>query len=272
MTLLAQLQNNSVYTKNQAKNAYHELTSQPMQFLAATPLTVHVGNGTHTGVSTNVQFDFNQRNNRLHVSTVGAPQLPPSAIAVTALTTPTRVAAVGGTPNPHRTSPVHSFAPDQGGAKLWLTDQQTGCTVLVLDWGGNQYSMLHLLPHVAADFGTVARFLMNLSQSRARVGGNVLRGVGEAVAAPLKNQQLRQEADWVVGNTVATNGGGQPQRYIMVQSQHALNRLQCLQVIGVANGGWNFFVQKKQVAGAVTVAGVTQLQWRPWADKYYRTY
>lgn len=271
MGLLGQIQNNPVFKKTQAMNAYQSLTTNPMQFLTNTPVSINAGNATQSVVA-QVNFEFNQQNNIARIDAVGA--TPAHAISVTAIVTPTRVVQNGGVANPNRFDQLSWFTPGQGGAQLWVTDQQTGCTVLIVDWGTGQFDMVHLLPYSVNDFGTVSRFLMNLGKNRLSRFGNMLQGIGKRVAAPLQNHRLRNDADTVMDNSLSPVGWVPPQRYIMVQSQYALNRTNYTQVLGVVqHGTWEFFIQTKSpTATGQAVVNVRQANWRPWTDRFFHSY
>ncbi len=125
-------------------------------------------------------------------------------------------------------------------ANLWVTEMQTGCTVLIVDWGAGQYSMTHLQPSQDAQFNMLGRALMWT--------GNFARNA-------YKNTWLKQEVTSVIGNTV-----GAPQRYIMVQSMFEAARGPVTQVIGVRNGAQFTFYRQRAAAARV----VEQLQWSTW--------
>lgn len=145
-------------------------------------------------------------------------------------------AGVGG--RHHATGTIGTGA----GAHFWVTELQTGCTVLILGWAGNQYSMLHLQPSQAAQFNRAGQVLLNMNQfSRSAY----------------QNAWLKQEATTVVQNT-----GAVPQRYIMIQSMFETSRGSVTQVIGVLQpGGYEFYRQLQQGAVALTA---DHLQWSTW--------
>ena len=125
-------------------------------------------------------------------------------------------------------------------ANLWVTELQTGCTVLIVDWGAGQYSMTHLQPSDDVQFNRFGRALMWTSNFAHNA---------------YKNTWLKQEMTTVIQNT-----GGAPQRYIMVQSMFENTRRRVTQVVGVRNGGQFTFYRQRVAAARV----VEQLQWSTW--------
>ena len=125
-------------------------------------------------------------------------------------------------------------------ANLWVTEIQTGCTVLIVDWGAGQYSVTHLQPSQDAQFNMLGRALMWTSNFAHNA---------------YKNTWLKQEMTSVVGNTV-----GAPQRYIMIQSMFETARGPVTQVIGIRNGAQFTFYRQRTAAARV----VEQLQWSTW--------
>ena len=128
------------------------------------------------------------------------------------------------------------------GPNLWVTEIQTGCTTLVIDWGLGQYSLTHLQPSQNAQFNQL---------------GQAVLSMGDTAVATYKNFWLKQEMTTVVDNTP----GVTPQRYIMIQSMFEASRGTATQVIGIRNGAqFNFYRQRQSGAGRV----VEQLQWSTW--------
>ena len=126
-------------------------------------------------------------------------------------------------------------------ANLWVTPTQSGCTVLIVDWGAGRYSMTHLQPSQNAQFNQAGRTLM---------------GTSDFARNAYKNTWLKQEMTSVVGNTV-----GAPQRYIMIQSLFEGARGTNTQVIGIRNGTQFTFYRQRAAAARV----VEQLQWSTWS-------
>ncbi|HMP95118.1 MAG TPA: hypothetical protein PKD90_19715, partial [Phnomibacter sp.] len=114
-----------------------------------------------------------------------------------------------------------------GGNLLWITSLLTGCSVLLLDWGGC-ISMAHLQPGTQADYGA-------------------LHATGDAKWwATYKAKQLKQEAKALGRNNVDHLSQKLPKRYILVSSQQATSKHQRMQVVGVwstHSAKWKFYVQ-----------------------------
>lgn len=243
-----QLQNSNVFgrvnAKAQSRAALAELRRDPQTFLTNHRVTTGVIGGYATTLQ---QAGFQSLPNgdvRLGNLAVG-----PSAITVPALVTPTRANAGPGMAN--RLAAVQRFARGHGNAQLWLTDQQTGCTVLILDWG-NSYSMVHVLPYQRGSYNKLMRGMFSLS------GG---------FQSNRQNHYLRDDVNRITRTTMGH--GAAPQRYILVQSQSSLDHRQTLQLVGVAAlGGWRFYVQRCQAGHAINVVGVHRLPWRSWRSDW----
>jgi hypothetical protein len=133
---------------------------------------------------------------------------------------------------------------------LWVTELQTGCSVLILDWGNNQYSMIHLQPSADDQFNRLGR---------AIIGASTFSG------AAYKNSGLRSELTTIVGNT-----GGTPQNYILIQSMFDNLRRKPVQVIGVRKNGRFEFYRQTQVG---TTQQAEHLAWSGWYSLVpYRSY
>jgi hypothetical protein len=258
MATLAQLQQNPLFNRQQARNAaganqnaLNALHMNPLNFLSNTPVTCSAGAGHVTALNPNCGFSLNQAGTELKIGIIVNAATYPNRILVPIIESPTRGST--GAHLANRYAAAQRFA-GGGAAQLWITDQQTGCTVIALDWGGNQYSMFHLLPYENADFGRMARAAFAVS-SFARSG--------------IKNTSLRTDATQVVNASLA--GGAQPQRYIMLQSQHNARRAQYMQSIGVnRNGGWEFYRQLQgRNATGFTVISAALAPWRPWNECFY---
>lgn len=133
---------------------------------------------------------------------------------------------------------------------LWVTELQTGCSVLILDWGSNQYSMIHLQPSADNQFNRLGRAILGASTFSYNA---------------YKNSWLRSELTTIVGNT-----GGTPQHYILVQSMFDASRDIFVQVIGVRrNGRFEFYRQTRH--GETLRA--EHLAWSGWYSLLpYRSY
>jgi hypothetical protein len=228
MGLAAALQGSPLLNRlqNQApsRTAYQQLLADPSAFLLAHRF---LGSGPPGHQTIVAQTPFALTTNPadgsqvVRMGPIAGPQ--PNKFDVMAILTPTR--ANNGPGVAQRLAAVNRFAAGQQGAKIWLTDQQTGCTVLILDWGGNQFSMVHILPYQRSSYGSLMK--------------NVMWGGGASVEASVQNSYLRGDVGTVVQNSIGV--GNRPQRYILVQSQFSVNSNQTLQLIGIAGvGTWSF--------------------------------
>jgi hypothetical protein len=145
---------------------------------------------------------------------------------------------------PTRTAGTPRFAAAVG-PDLWVTTRQTGCSVLILDWGG-YLSMVHLQP-----FGPGAFW----------VGARAFMGLSDHTNFETVRYSLQSELSAVVQ---ASRGVGvAPQRYILAQSTWTVQTGHFLGVTGVrTNGIWNFYLQDYDWAGVVY--NLTQLRWTNW--------
>lgn len=220
------------------RNALRDLKANPLLFLGATKVTA----GGLPGVDTaSGRLCLSMAANHLRIGSRGFVTMgggPPDSVLVRQmLYTPMRSNTMAG-----RAGVTQRFQP--GGNELWVTTRQTGCSVLILDWGGLGHAMVHLQPHAAGQFNRVARYVFTQSRS---------------IMASTKNYYLRQEVTAVAN---ATGGGVAPLRYILVQSAYT-NALGHLQVIGVRGGpGWDFYSQLDQ--GGVFAAQA--LPWQVWSN------
>ena len=136
-------------------------------------------------------------------------------------------------------------------AELWVTEQQTGCSVLILDWGRGRYSMVHLQPHEDTQFSRFSRAVMGL-------GGYTWGLTSESFfRSAYKNASLKQEASSVVANT-----GRTPESYILVQTMFDASRAREAQLIGVRSGS-RFRFYRHRVMGR-TGTQVDELRWSGW--------
>ena len=67
--------------------------------------------------------------------------------------------------SPHRLTVMPRF--NAAGNRFWITDTQTGCSVLILDWGAGSISMAHLQPHDDASFNFIGRTINYFDFSKA---------------------------------------------------------------------------------------------------------
>ena len=245
MALQDELRGNPLFQRQRSQSAFQSLRLNPLQFLRDTVITASAGNGAATTHSIVTPFAFNEHQNRVRIgiSAIGHP----GVLNVSTLSTQTRTNV-----DPNRLTSVQRFGANI--ADLWITDQQTGCTVLIVDWGLNQYSMAHLLPHAIQSYNRLSRGILNSSST---------------LTAIAKNKFLRKEATTITYNTL-----GRPLRYILIQSQHAVNNQNLVQVIGISNAGrWDFYLQESRATHiGFAASNAKQLRWRDWSkDWLYRS-
>lgn len=251
MVSAADLQANPVFLRQASAKALRNLLADPVGFLRTNLLTVHAGNGHQTVLTPGVPFMKDPNQNTVRI---GAAYAGPASVTVNCLVTSTRANA--GAAMANRLAGMQLFG--LGAEQFWITDQQTGCTFVVLDWGMNQYSALHVLPHVKRDFNAINKMLFGMSTQ---------------YDSTVKNSYLRGDANSIVNTTTAAVGGGaRPQRYIMVQSQFSIGNQRTAQTLGIKTGGqWDFYLQKGMAGHTGMVAeSAKQLQWRPWTDWAWR--
>ncbi len=165
-------------------------------------------------------------------------------VVVTCLATPMRVH------DGHRGDALLRFG--AGAAEFWVTVRQTGCSVIIIDWGGGQYSMVHISPYRDNQINRYHHYFY----PAGTVGGGQKRA-----------SWLRSELTTIVNNSRQTQQGFlnrttyiNPRRYILVQSSVAILTRQ-VQILGVnQNGNWNFFMQTAQGNNLNAVA----LDWHDW--------
>lgn len=236
----------SVLEQVNSRNALHGLKTNPVQTLQQYRLLVGLQPGHLTAVQ-RVPFDRNMNN----ISFGPGVARTGRRIYSYAIVTPTRAHN-----DPNRFTGLARFGTGVN-ADFWITERQTGCTVLILDWGGNQYSMAHLGPHNIGSYNAILQGIMG----RSNFG-----------YAEVQRANLKSEATQVVSNTVTAAGGGNPQRYIMVQSSHAPFNQKSINLIGVKGaGGWRFYTQT--IENTINRLTVRELAWTNWYSKVpYMTY
>ncbi|MBB5190649.1 hypothetical protein HNQ50_001371 [Silvimonas terrae] len=227
-------------------NVLTDLCRNPAAVLAAHYLSVGnlVGNDTKSG-----SLCFAAHGNRINIGDnanaatlfPAAGILPGTLINVAGLSTPKRAHINLA---PHRLNPTAQVT--IGTNRIWVTTRQSGCSVLILDWGGGQFSMIHLQPHADATFNWLGQFLNKYSRTRALQ----------------KNAWLRPEFTHIVEQSGA---GLSPLAYILVHSVYITTLGHNFQIIGIAqNGTFQFFLQDSQtIGGAFTVQ---LMQWTPWSE------
>jgi hypothetical protein len=212
-------------------NIYRALTIDPVQILKRNELSVHHILGLDTAVM-QLAFCYDPGfililpNGPMAAAMIAQNNLD-TVIYRRMVATPMRG---HGLPNRKAATAQQGTAPiNPAGVDLWVTNLQTGCTVLILDWGGNNYSMVHLQPYTDNQYNAIGRSLLGW-MSNWTFGYNCLYQIF----------WLKRDATQTTNNT-----GNAPQRYIMVESMHAASTNRISQVIGVCNGdNWRFFLQR----------------------------
>jgi hypothetical protein len=222
-------------------NMLNTLRTTPLVALQNHPLMVALPPG-HATERSEIAFSFT--NGTISIG-AGAPNNG-TRVMVRAMVTPTR-----SWNSPHRFTALQRF--NQNAEDFWVTERQTGCSLIILDWGG-QMSMGHLLPHPHASYNRANRFILDNAPLVAY--------------AEVQRQSLKPEVTQLV--EASKIGGVNPQRYILVQSNHAAVNQKNLNVIGIAsNGQMNFYMQTN-TAGGRTVQQLRWTAWRPYLP--YSTY
>ncbi|MET0319895.1 MAG: hypothetical protein ABW069_04135 [Duganella sp.] len=243
-----------------ARRQLHKLYTEPLSVLSSNIISVGglAGNDTQSvplyfGARLNeIRIGMDQRTAD-HFLFIGAPVDDRSnvdaVVRCTGLASPMRGHIAS---NANRLNQTIQVQP--GANKLWVTDQQTGCSVLILKWPGGFFSMIHLQPNGDSEFNQLGDFI-----NRSDLG-----------LAVQKNAWLRPELTEV---TARSGNGNNPEAYILVQSLHIARAGAC-QVIGVnVNGTFEFYLQKVVVAGSVFNLSAQRMQWTPWRDYIpYLTY
>lgn len=133
-----------------------------------------------------------------------------------------------------------------GTLDMWTTTQQTGCTVLILDWGGHQYSMVHLQPYAAAEYNALSQQLIQLTPQ-----------LGAYFAASC----LRDEVTEIVNSSMVANAA--PLRYILSQSNSTQLAGGRIQIVGFPNGNrFDFYVQTRDNRGTIDLIIP---EWQNWS-------
>jgi len=231
----------------QSRNSLNALSRNPANVLANNVINADDARGHLTRRE---QIYYSAHNNNIRVGTQGYCRNANgmgnfSPIQINALVTPTRARGT-----PQRLVQLQRFR-NNGDVNMWVTTQQTGCTVIILDWGGNSYSMLHLQPYAAAEYNWLSQKVLPIGTPR-----------GARHAA----KYLRKETTQVVN--LSRNNNNNPARYILVQSNSHTLAGGRIQIIGLPrNGGFDFYVQKRNNAGVITLV---RPQWQDW--RWYKSY
>lgn len=134
-------------------------------------------------------------------------------------------------------------------ADLWVTEQQTGCTVLILKWGAGEYSLVHLQPSEDNDFNWIGQVVMGLDRYAPSALGSA------PFKSLYKNTWLRREMTSVLDSTARA-----PTEYILVQSMFDWSRGNEVQIVGVRSGREFAFYRQMVNRGLRAEA----LAWSPW--------
>ena len=232
---------------------YHNLLANPIQELANRKIEVYPLPANLDGDAHNLYFAAGLNAIAIHPQALQAGVFAGHNAVASILISP-RVSTV----RPYTDPPAIRFrnawrinALAALGADLWVTEIQTGCTVVIIEWAGPRYSLVHLQPYDDATFNRFGRALM---------------WMGGPVRAAYHNAWLRNDVDAIVAAT-----GRNPRRYIMVQSMfEATWHQRFVQVIGVRTGHVFNFYRQQEANGVKTV---THLAWTNWtAYPWYSTY
>ena len=223
---------------------YDALTTRPLETLRKHKLIIELEPGNNTFFKGDMPFDVRDSDQVIRIG--GVAIMTDSKLLIPVLLSPQR-----NFDDPERQGRTHRFAAGHAGAKLWLTDTQTGCTVMIVDWGGT-YSMIHLQPKEQQMYGKPISALM---------------GINRRIEATIKKFDLSREAKGVIKTTSAQSTGRPPLKYITIESQTSAMRDNRLNVIGIATSGqWTFYKQTIQAGSGVgtKVSNVETLQWKKW--------
>lgn len=113
---------------------------------------------------------------------------------------------------------------------LWLTDDLTGCTVMIVEYDDNSYGMIHLRPN-NLELTSYQKYFKYRSWKF---------NLDEIAELKEKNIALEKEALEIVQSQSL---GSRIQRYILVQSEIAYSEVKQLNIVGVyRDGNWRFFI------------------------------
>ncbi|MES3004468.1 MAG: hypothetical protein V4787_27500 [Pseudomonadota bacterium] len=234
-----------------SRAALQELRTNTLAFLTNNTLTVQ----NVVGVDTTIQplaFGIAGAHAKMATAlTVSAQCGGPDSVVrnVSVHGTPMRLATAGA----GRTAATARMAV-AGGPPLWVTTRQTGCSVLILDWGA-ALSMVHLQPSLQADFSWATQQLMSLTTYTSR---------------ETHRYSLQMELNQVVTATRAA--GPAPQRYILVQSQWRGANFYGVTGVRDNAGAWQFFLQTYTLGGVVAAVQLNWTNWNHWGAYRPRAY
>ncbi|MEY8768823.1 hypothetical protein [Francisella philomiragia] len=113
---------------------------------------------------------------------------------------------------------------------LWLTDDLTGCTVLIAEYDDNSYGMTHLRPN-DLKLSTYQKYFKYRSWNLK---------LDELAEYKEKNISLAKEALEIVQSKSL---GSKIRRYILVQSEITCAEFKQLNIVGIyGNDNWRFFI------------------------------
>jgi hypothetical protein len=132
---------------------------------------------------------------------------------------------------------------------FWVTPTQTGCSVLILDWGGNRITMTHLKPHDDEMFNWFTQ--------------KVIFSI-EYFRSWYKNLWLRFDLAESTKSTSTRHAPTLPRKYILIQSEFYGSRELNTQVIGIKENQSpiKFYIQQcDRYQLPPTNLTVRQLEW-----------
>ena len=231
--------------KSRTQKALHNLTANPLQEMRTKRVRVFITPGNKTSPQHLKFACINEENNDvIYISSATRMKMKgnihPDAIdEVLLLATPARLA---GSNNRLTSLELHPV----GNNLLWVTPTQTGCSVMILDWGDHMYSMVHLQP---------------LPDDQLASWRQDIFKKDTALKPKHKNYSLREEITKIIN----TEKNRRPKRYILVQSMRAGSQGSFLQIIGVKVGTiWRFFLQSYNKNKTRGTLHVFELEWRRW--------
>jgi hypothetical protein len=158
----------------------------------------------------------------------------------------------------------------------WFTPIQTGCSVLICDWGGGYFSMIHLQPYHNGQYpgwlqslfdapNTIASYIPEFI--RDRTPSWLTPPDSDRVTSEFKHFALRGNLNEVVDPLIPG-----PDRYILVQTSRTAQSENAV-VMGIhGHAGWRFFCQRyMRYQHPATIIESIELEWRDWSDWVYRS-
>ncbi|CAH0543238.1 hypothetical protein [Vibrio marisflavi] len=164
--------------------------------------------------------------------------------------------------NFNRTIALRKIESDQG-PNIWLTDSQTGCTVVIIKWPDNRVSMIHLMP-AAGDISDMVRGPnISLYTASKRLMYTLNDSYGGAVVllkSQVKEAYMLEQLSHLIRQSTGNTEGCE---FIVVPSNVArMCEHKLILVVGVRErNSWSFYKQTKSaINGKITE--VKQLQWQ----------